>query len=144
MKFTLAIAFVLLVATAYGFRMRQAATTATAPSCHSDSHQSDGCTNTMTMCNYNGGFNMTEAGRCPNGNTTDNICISTYTTDEFGTSASSNNCNKETCGASASICDTSNTTWSSTCTSIGACVNHSTMNEYYTNGTRIGKLAYFI
>jgi hypothetical protein len=141
MKFTLAIAFGLLLATAYGFRVRHVEDT-----CDTSNSTMDGCDFVYTHCHSGdwSSMSMIETSKCANGNTTDSTCTNSHSTDSTNGSKYEGNCVKSECESMWTNCIMSNSYYNGTCTSAGACVSYSSNDKSNADGSGTRKLAYFI
>jgi hypothetical protein len=141
MKITLAIAFALLLATAYGFRVRESKDT-----CYTHSNTEGGCDSTSTDCMSPDFSSMSMIGttKCANGNTTDSTCFNTHSADGANGSIDEGNCLRSECEPNWTNCVMYNSYNNGTCTSAGACVSYNKNDKTNADGSSAGKLAYFI
>jgi hypothetical protein len=140
MKFTLAIAFALLLATAYGFRVKT-----TEDTCSDYTYEYDNCTYVDTWCSAaDGSSYSTNIGTCVDGNTTSNTCDYSSSWDEATGSVNAGHCDSTKCEGGAPNCDTCTDNWNGSWSADGQGVDYSTSSCTFANGTISGKLAYFI
>lgn len=153
MKFYLAIAFAQLMATAYGFRVKEATTTSdtaattatTDDSCNTNVHDFGDSTYESTWCDLGGGISTSYTVQTYlDGNKTTNDCNSNSTSDTTTGYGYTSDCTYEVLEGNNTKPDTCKNYYNSESTTEGDETSHSTSDCSYVNGTTVGKLTYFI
>jgi hypothetical protein len=153
MKFYLAIAFAQLMTTAYGFRVKEATTTSdtaattatTDDSCNTDVHDFGDSTYESTWCDLGGGISTSYSVETYlDGNKTTNNCTYNRPSETTTGYEDTSDCTNEVWEGNNTDPDTCTSHWYSESTPEGDQTSHSTNDCSYVNGTKVGKLTYFI